>query len=177
MKPVRFNLLNRKDVKMVLLFFSDQCFNDELSFLSNFYLSHIRVFNHGYKSAEHLYQTLKCANESDKKKIRKTETPRQAKILSKFIETRSDWNEEKKTEIMETVLKLKFKKRKLRNRLINTDDAELIYLNYWHDTFWGVCMCTTHNRTGQNQLGVLLMKLRSSEEELDLIQKFDRLSI
>lgn len=37
-----------------------------------------------------------------------------------------------------------------------TGDAELIEGNHWGDTFWGVC-----NGVGQNNLGKLLMAIRS----------------
>lgn len=167
---------------MVSLYFSDQCFDGgQLSVLSNFYLSNIRFFNHNYKSAEHLYQTIKCANESDKKKIRKAKTPKSAKILGKRVDTKPDWTEDTKTDAMRTVLFAKFRKPKLMNKLLETNDAELIYINYLHDTFWGVCACTTHKRTGQNQLGNELMKIRAAnddlKQQLDLVKAFNCLSI
>lgn len=137
----------------------------------------MRFMNYTYKSAEHLFQTLKCAKESDKKKIRKTTTPKQAKILGKFIETRSNWSEETKANIMRSVLQRKFEKPKLRKKLVYTGDAELVYLNYWHDTFWGVCTCTTHNHTGQNRLGITLMEIRAEEKDLDSMRRFYSLDI
>lgn len=169
---------------MVSLLFSDQCFNryEELNVLSNFYPSNIRYLNHSYKTAEHLYQTLKCAKEEDKKKIRNAVSPKAAKILGKYVDTKPDWDEDRKISAMRTVLTTKFGlKRKLMNKLLETGDAELIYLNYWHDTFWGVCACTTHKRTGQNQLGIELMKIRATNTplkmELNLVKKFNRLFI
>lgn len=117
-----------------------------------------------YKTAEHLFQMAKCVKKIDKEKIRNAATPKTAKILGRFVEMRPDW-EEKKVDIMEKVLRIKFKKNSRLNRLLReTGDVQLIHLNYWHDTYWGVCACTQHKRTGQNMLGVLLMKLRAESE-------------
>lgn len=137
------------------------CFLDGHSFLSNFYILDVKHKGHVYKSAEHLYQIAKCVKENDREKIRKASTPRTAKILGRFVEVRPDW-EEKKVDIMEKILRIKFKKKSRLNRMLcETNDVQLTHLNYWHDTFWGTCACTQHKRTGKNMLGVLLMKIRA----------------
>lgn len=82
------------------------------------------------------------------------------KIVGRFIEHNPDWDDAKKTELMGKILKKKFNKLKLKKMLLETGKAEIIYINYWHDTFWGVCVCSTHKRTGQNILGGLLAKIR-----------------
>lgn len=134
-------------------------FRNNHFFLSNFYLIDIKYRGHIYKSAEHLFQAEKCVEESDREKIRNAVTPKLAKIRGRFVKMRSDW-ELKKTEIMEKILRLKFRKSKMKKMLRETGDAQLIELNYWHDTFWGVCTCTMHKRTGMNMLGIILMKIR-----------------
>lgn len=140
------------------------CFYDETSFLSNFYFTNVKHKGIYYKTAEHLFQIAKCVKKSDKEKIRNALTPKSAKIIGRFIEVRPDW-EEKKVAIMEKILRIKFKKQSRLNRLLReTGNKQLTHLNYWHDTFWGVCACTQHKRTGQNMLGVLLMKLRAENE-------------
>lgn len=155
---------------MVSLKFSDHSFNgggDKLSFLSNFYISKMRFKNHTYKSVEHLYQAVKCVNRHDKTKIRHAATPKEAKILGRFVETRDEWNDEvKKIDMMYGCLYLKFKKPKMMRKLLQTADVELTYINYWHDTFWGVCTCTIHKHTGRNLLGKLLMHVRANEKKL-----------
>lgn len=140
--------------KMELSFHNEQNF-----FLSNFYLKNITYRGHVYKSAEHLFQVEQCAEESDKEKIRNVMTPKLAKIRGRFVKKIVNWEQEK-TEIMEKILRLKFRNSKLKKLLQGTDNARLVELNYMHDTFWGVCTCSTHKRTGMNMLGIILMKIR-----------------
>lgn len=148
---------------MVSLRPGELCFLNEHSFLSNFYLSDIKYRGCVYNTAEHLFQAVKCSKESDKEKIRSAITPKMAKIRGRFVEERADWDE-KKVEIMEKILRIKFRKKsKLKRLLCETGDVQLTHLNYWHDTFWGSCACTKHKRTGQNMLGVLLMKIRAEK--------------
>lgn len=135
-------------------------FNDQYSFLSNFYLADIKYKGHVYKSAEHLYQALKCLNERDREKIRNASTPRAAKILGRFIMMRPEW-ERRKALIMEKVLRMKFRKNKLRRMLRETGEKELAQYNFWHDKYWSICTCTTCKRSGLNLMGVILMKIRS----------------
>lgn len=140
------------------------CFYGEQSFLSNFYRLDVKHRGRAYKTAEHLYQLAKCVKQSDKEKIRNAPTPRAAKILGRFVEIRPDW-EDKKMDIMENILRIKFQKRSRLNRMLcETGDVKLTHLNFWHDTFWGVCACAQHKRTGQNILGVLLMKIRAENQ-------------
>lgn len=137
------------------------CFYGRSSFLSNFYLVDIKHDGHNYRTAEHLYQAEKCVKESDREKIRRALTPRMAKILGRFVELRPDWEKEK-VSIMEKILRKKFqKKSKLIRLLRETGEVQLVHLNFWHDIFWGTCACTQHKRTGENMLGVLLMKIRA----------------
>lgn len=146
---------------MVSLKPGELCFLGGDSFLSNFYSTDTKHRGRVYKSAEHLYQAAKCVKKSDLEKIRSVTTPKSAKILGRFVEIRPDW-EAKKVDIMEKILRIKFQKKSKLNRLLReTGDVQLIHLNYWHDTFWGSCACTKHKRTGQNMLGVLLMKIRA----------------
>lgn len=137
----------------------------------------MRFGNHCYKSAEHFYQAIKCVNESDTKRIRKAETSKEARILGQRVDCDPNWNE-RKIDVMRFILQLKFQKRKMLNKLLETDNAELIYLNYWHDTFWGVCTCTEHKRTGQNELGKQLMEIRSQnidlKTEMDLVKEYNK---
>jgi predicted NAD-dependent protein-ADP-ribosyltransferase YbiA (DUF1768 family) len=46
---------------------------------------------------------------------------------------------------------------KLREKLIDTGDRQLIEANDWGDTFFGVC-----DGVGRNHLGEILMKIRSN---------------
>lgn len=52
---------------------------------------------------------------------------------------------------------------------MTTGNAELIEGNTWNDTFWGVC-----NGEGENNLGKLLMKVRTNlfEEKMRIEKHF-----
>lgn len=67
---------------------------------------------------------------------------------------REDW-ELIKISVMHDLLRQKFGHETLRKRLLATGDEKLEEGNTWKDYFWGVC-----NGIGQNQLGVLLMRVR-----------------
>lgn len=112
-----------------------------------------------YGSSEHLYQSLKSTNEEDKEKIRTAETPNLSKIHGREIFPRMDWGNVK-IEAMRLALFLKFSQHKnLMSNLIRTQNEPLVEVNYWGDTFWGVCDKTN---VGENWLGRLLMELRSN---------------
>lgn len=54
---------------------------------------------------------------------------------------------------MERILRENFKNPHLRDLLLKTKNKELKEGNVWHDTYWGVCTCPTHNGAGKNVLG------------------------
>ena len=49
--------------------------------------------------------------------------------------------------------------------LLSTGDQELIEGTWWHDKFWGICICTKCANKGDNNLGKILMTVR---EEISL---------
>lgn len=154
----------KQSVNMVSIKPGELCFFGEHSFLSNFYLNDIKFKNQTYKSAEHLFQTSKCTKESDREKIRNQISGKLAKIYGKFVDIKPNW-EEKRVIVMENILRLKFRKKSKLNRMLReTGDVKLVHLNFWHDTFWGCCACTQHKRSGENMLGVILMKIRAESE-------------
>ena len=134
-------------------------FKGEHVFLSNFSPSVIEVEDKLYPTVEHAYQAFKMTTEEDHEKVRLTNTAGQAKKLGRNLPIRDDWDQVK-IEIMEKLLRLKFAKRDLKQKLLDTGDQELVEGNYWGDTFWGVC-----KGKGTNHLGKLLMKLRREYRE------------
>lgn len=139
-------------------------FREQHFFLSNFYKTEIYYRGHVYKSAEHMFQAAKCLKKSDREKIRNAKTAKTAKILGRFVKLRRNWDLDR-VRVMEGILRMKFRNAKLKRLLRETGDRMLIEGNYWHDTFWGVCGCTKHERTGQNLLGKILMKIRSEIDD------------
>lgn len=137
-------------------------FSGRASFLSNFasyekeeYFNYRGIF---YHSNEHFYQAMKFESPNIRYQI-----ARHPSIgLKKFVRTlgpiREDWDEIK-LEVMEEGLRYKFSLPRFKWLLLSTHNLELVEYNYWGDTFWGVC-----KGVGENNLGKLLMKIRS---ELD----------
>jgi predicted NAD-dependent protein-ADP-ribosyltransferase YbiA (DUF1768 family) len=74
---------------------------------------------------------------------------------------RKDW-EQVKLQIMRELVAQKFLAPELAKNLHATFPHELIEGNYWHDLFWGQCFCPKHRGKGQNNLGKILMQVRTS---------------
>lgn len=135
-------------------------FCGEHEFLSNFYSTDIHHKSYIFKSAEHLYQAFKCIDINEMRKIIDEPTAKGVNSLGRLIKQKPYWETFRSTAML-VALRLKFKRRKLMKMLRATGDKKLINVNNWHDTFWGVCDCTKHKRTGMNILGQLLMRIRA----------------
>ena len=136
------------------------CFDGKFAFLSNFYPSPITDGNLIFPTVEHMYQAAKTVNIKEYEEIAAADTPGQAKQLGRKITLREDW-EEVKDDIMYQALWLKFSIPEFREKLLATDNEELVEGNNWHDNTWGDCSCERcKDIKGQNMLGKLLMKVR-----------------
>jgi len=130
-------------------------FYGEYRFLSNFYDSPIMYFGATYATVEHAFQAAKTLDEVERKEVREQPTPGKAKRAGGKVTLRDDW-EERKVMIMRGLVLQKFANYpKLRKKILETGDAELIEGNTWNDTFWGVC-----DGVGENRLGKILMSVR-----------------
>ncbi len=107
-----------------------------------------------FPSSEHAYQASKTLSLDWIERIWEQPSPGKAKRVGRQAPIREDW-EEIKIEVMHSILSQKFRRVQLWDRLLATDDAELIEGNTWGDKFWGVC-----DGEGENNLGKLLMKIR-----------------
>ena len=63
---------------------------------------------------------------------------------------------------MKWVIGLKFtQNQEIKEKLLATGNSILIEGNYWHDNFWGNCLCSKCKYIkGRNNLGKILMKRR-----------------
>ena len=129
-------------------------FDGEYRFLSNFYVSGVVYDGVSYPSSENAYQAAKTLDTFERDQFVNC-TAGQAKRLGQKITLREDW-EDVKIQIMLSIVRSKFKRPYLRDRLLATGDAILIEGNTWGDTFWGVC-----DGKGENWLGKILMVIRS----------------
>jgi ribA/ribD-fused uncharacterized protein len=139
-------------------------FVGEFEFLSNFYESPMKVFTPiagawVVPTLEHAYQLFKTNDPDEQRKIAAAYSPGKAKRMGQRVTLREDW-EDTKLQVMLSLLQNKFSNPVLRQKLLDTGDAELIEGNTWGDTFWGVC-----KGTGQNWLGILLMRVRDKLKE------------
>ena len=129
-------------------------FFGQYRWLSNFY--HVPINYEGilYPTVEHAYQAAKTLDTETREFISKIDTPGKAKQFGKALTLRSDWANVR-LPIMGELLRIKFYHPSLAQRLLSTDNQELIEENYWGDVFWGVC-----NNKGENNLGELIMQIR-----------------
>lgn len=129
-------------------------FDGEFRWLSNFWKCEVELDGMKFDSTENAYQAAKCENIAERIKFVNI-SPGQAKRLSRKIKVREDWNSVK-LEIMEDLLRQKFQIKELADLLVATGDCHIEETNSWGDVFWGVC-----KGVGQNNLGKLLMRIRS----------------
>lgn len=142
-------------------------FRGKYDFLSNLYPVELAQGKLVYRSAEHMYQAMKCAERGDRAKIYAVDSPKSAKILGRFLKKKPYWDVNR-VQVMTKILKKKFEKPPLRTWLLNTVGKELINQSYDHDLFWSVCGCSKHERTGRNMLGQILMKIREEMDQKDI---------
>ena len=128
-------------------------FRNEYYFLSNMYPCNIIYKGYTFKSAESLYQALKCTKLNDFIAFTNL-NGYEAKKFGRKIELRSDWNSFK-IKAMKIAIFNKFEQNlDLLNKLLAVEEP-IIEENTWKDTFWGIC-----NGVGQNQLGKILSAYR-----------------
>ena len=136
-------------------------FDDEYAFLSNFYPSPIVIHGIYYPTVEHYFQSEKTIDEIEKFNIIHASSPNTAKGFGRHCTLCPNW-ESIKDSVMLKGVKEKFNQNKrLKEKLLATEDAILIEGNTWHDNYWGNCTCfRCKNIEGKNQLGKTLMYIR-----------------
>ena len=131
-------------------------FQGEMRWLSNFEEAEVVYEGVAYPTNEHAFQALKANNLSQRQWVCQAPTPAAAKFRGRKVNLRDDW-EKVKVEVMYKINLDKFTRHEdLRAKLMATGDAHLVEGNDWGDRFWGVC-----EGKGANQLGVILMRIRS----------------
>lgn len=135
-------------------------FRGEYAFLSNMYPCDIWYGGVTYPSVENYFQARKTHDDEARQKIIEA-TPQEAKKLGRKVKLIPYWDEIK-VGAMEQAISAKFNQHKdLREKLIATGNQTLLEGNYWHDNFWGSCLCNEHQLTqGVNALGIILMRCR-----------------
>lgn len=129
-------------------------FKDKYAFLSNFFKCCVVYEGILYSSSEAAYQAAKTLNSNERIRIAGLRSPGEAKKEGQLLALRPDWNMVK-FKAMKEILQAKFRNTELMEMLKATGSEELVEINYWNDTIWGVC-----NGVGSNMLGKLLMEVR-----------------
>jgi ribA/ribD-fused uncharacterized protein len=129
--------------------------------LSNFHPCEVHYGFAAYVSSENAYQAAKIYPD-DREPFQVCE-PYVSKNLWKDDRFRKIYTPEQwdsiKYSVMFNILVSKFLlNNDLRKKLLETGKKELVELNHWGDTFWGVDI----RKGGQNNLGKILMYLRES---------------
>lgn len=132
-----------------------EMFRGEFSFLSNFYDVEIKYGSLKFKNVESAFQALK-SKDYDVRKMFENLSGSESKKLGRKIKLREDWSEIK-DDVMEYLIRIKFKNERLRRMLLATGEQPLIEGNYWNDRYWGVDL---KSGIGENRLGKILMKVR-----------------
>ena len=132
--------------------------------LSNFWTC--KVFFEGleYTSAECAYQAAKVVPEK-RKEFQAISASGAKKLIKKYFNTEyildslEDWNKIKYEVMCSVVFDKFYRNLDLRQNLVQTKDRYLEEINFWHDNFFGDCICGKCG-LGNNKLGEILMKVR-----------------
>lgn len=135
-------------------------FREKYRFLSSFWLVPVSYEGDEYPSVEHAYQAAKTQDGSQRLGIRSQLTPGAAKRLGRKLKTRPDW-EAIKLHVMHMLVLQKFQFTDLREKLLATDNEELVEINEWGDKFWGMIR-ENGELVGENHLGKILMQVRDA---------------
>jgi ribA/ribD-fused uncharacterized protein len=139
-------------------------FKNEYAFLSNFFVRRITYQGIEFASNEHAFQAAKASTREEMIWVAEAPTPGKAKYRGRQVTLRQDW-ESVKIRVMYEICKLKFEIPTLRILLDQTGDKKLVEGNYWHDQFWGNCLCPQHaDIEGHNYLGRILMHIRNAQK-------------
>lgn len=123
--------------------------------LSNFHLEPFMMHGITWPSSENVYQFCKLQDPTgeDVELFRQC-TPGHAKKAGNTLKRRENW-EALKTQIMHNILECKFIQCPVARACLLGTTGKLVEVNWWGDTFWGVC-----GGTGENNLGRTLMDIR-----------------
>jgi len=137
-------------------------FKDQYADLSNFAPVTIYYKDVNFPSVEHAFVASKSNDGMFRYNISLIPAHQagKAKRLGRKIKIRADW-EIVKIPNMKRFLMQKYSYDRYRNLLLSTGDIQIIEGNYWHDNYWGDCMCKKcANIEGKNNLGKLIMEVR-----------------
>lgn len=130
----------------------------DFPFLSNFHPCNITYNNIVFPSVENAYQAQKCPERANEF----IDIPaNKAKRLGSKVSIRADWDDVK-LRIMWDLVHQKFEDENLLKQLKAIDEP-IIEHNWWHDNFWGTCICDEcKNKEKHNWLGKILEDIKEN---------------
>ena len=136
-----------------------ESFTGYFEFLHNNYLSPVLYDGMLFPSATHAFQSARSSDERTRKAILNAESLLVVLKIAKRIDEPENWKL-KRLKVMEQIVRDKFRRsRELQEKLKATGNRDLL-MTYQDENsvnqYWGVV-----NNKGQNQLGRILMKIRS----------------
>ena len=140
---------------MTIYFYSR---TDEFGDFCNFSSHGFELDSEYWRTVEHYFQAQKFAGTEHEAEIRRARTAGDAKGLGRLTKypLRADWEDVKDSIMYRAVLRKFETHDDVRQRLVDTDDEELVE-NARGDYYWG---CGADG-TGQNRLGKILMDVRA----------------
>jgi ribA/ribD-fused uncharacterized protein len=144
---------------MTIRFFSKSDTHREFS---NFAPFPIDLNGERWPTVEHYYQAQKFADPELQQRIRKLPKPVAAKAIAQkhMAKTRADWAEVKDA-VMDRAVRRKFELHAGLRELLLATGEETLEEAAPTDYYWGV----GRDGTGQNKLGLLLMRIRAELRE------------
>ena len=140
-------------------------FENEYSFLSNFYTTPIQVNINGkellFRNTEAAFQAHKNKSLSDKFCLLSGYNAKKYGRQIPLDVSLDQWNNNDRYYVMAKVLWIKFQNETLFKLLQNVKEP-IIEDNYWNDTFWGVCINKKYDHVGKNVLGQLLTCIKEN---------------
>lgn len=135
-------------------------FIEEYRFLSNFYPCDVKYKGILFPSVENAFQFAKIPSKNVKEnniKFFQECTALEAKRSGKTIKPiETNWKNLRNI-IMQDLVEYKFSNNfELKELLLATGTEDLVEINTWGDTYWGM-----YNGIGQNNLGKILMSVRT----------------
>lgn len=113
-----------------------------------------------FPTAWHAYQASRCEDNADKIRMRDAKTiGDMEKIIDDLYRRWRNTVWDKAWLNMKDIQRIKFEAKKMKQMLLNTYPAKIIFGNKDHQHFWGICFAHLF-ATGQNALGKMLMNLR-----------------
>lgn len=136
-------------------------FTGKHAYLSNMHPCIIQVNGKQWSSLEHAYQAAKTVDPDWQERIRVAENPKLAKRLGQACPKHIGWDGSR-VHVMRELLRIKFAPTsQLADLLLLTFEEELVEGNFWHDNYWGSCICyNCSSKQKSNNLGKLLVEVR-----------------